>query len=166
MACPFSMDISSTCTFHEGAAVVCQGEGECGAVIIAKFEIIIIILTFTCYMYMHTNFTGVSTLFADCADGDVRLVGGSNVLEGRVEVCYNNAWGTICSDGFGSQDAEVVCRQTTYPFNGGMMMKYRRTHQHCRCAIITYFGTMLQVRWCSGRPTSLAKAQIPSSWIS
>ena len=71
------------------------------------------------YCSINTNGVGASTPFADCADGDVRLVGGSNVLEGRVEVCYNNAWGTICSDGFGTQDAEVVCRQTTlFPING------------------------------------------------
>ena len=73
----------------------------------------------------NTNGVGASTPFADCADGDVRLVGGSNVLEGRVEVCYNNAWGTICSDGFGTQDAEVICRQTTlFPINGKATIFY------------------------------------------
>ena len=41
----------------------------------------------------------------------VRLRGGSNQLEGRVELCINNAWGTVCDDEFSSQDAEVVCRQ-------------------------------------------------------
>ena len=44
-----------------------------------------------------------------CSDGVVRLVGGSNDLEGRVEVCINNAWGTICSNGFDDNDARVVC---------------------------------------------------------
>ena len=39
-----------------------------------------------------------------------------------MEICFNNAWGTICSDGFGSQDAEFICRQTTYPFNGEISM--------------------------------------------
>ena len=46
-----------------------------------------------------------------CNYGDVRLVGGSNQYEGRVEVCINNAWGTVCDDLFGTPDAQVACRQ-------------------------------------------------------
>ncbi|XP_030839710.1 uncharacterized protein LOC115923370 [Strongylocentrotus purpuratus] len=43
--------------------------------------------------------------------GDVRLVGGSSTLEGRVEVYYDNVWGTICNRGWDSTDSGVVCRQ-------------------------------------------------------
>ena len=48
----------------------------------------------------------------------MRLVGGSNEREGTVEVCLFGAWGTICSDGWGSTDAGVVCRQLGYAFEG------------------------------------------------
>ena len=53
------------------------------------------------------------TLFpiAVCRQGDIRLVGGSVPNEGRVEVCNNQQWGTVCDDGWSTSDAAVACRQ-------------------------------------------------------
>jgi len=59
-----------------------------------------------------------STVRSNCSDGDVTLVGGSDEYEGRVEVCINQAWGTVCngryswrSSYWGTADGRVVCRQ-------------------------------------------------------
>ena len=43
--------------------------------------------------------------------GEVRLDGTNSSSEGRVEMCYNGVWGSICYNGWDNIDAAVVCRQ-------------------------------------------------------
>ena len=59
---------------------------------------------------VHTDDAGASCV-APCTTGEVRLVDGANPLEGRLEVCINRTWGTVCNDKFDSKAAMVVCRQ-------------------------------------------------------
>ena len=65
---------------------------------------------------------GRATEMANCSDGEVRLVNGSNILEGRVEICLNNAWGTVCDNSFSEDDAQVICHQLGYKTNGELLL--------------------------------------------
>ncbi|XP_022082204.1 scavenger receptor cysteine-rich domain-containing group B protein-like isoform X2 [Acanthaster planci] len=44
----------------------------------------------------------------------IRLVNGSTVYQGRVEIYRNDTWGRICDSGWGMDDAYVACRQLGY----------------------------------------------------
>ena len=47
-------------------------------------------------------------------DGQVRL-DGPTANEGRVEICLDGDWGTICDHHWGSSEARIVCQQLGLP---------------------------------------------------
>ena len=65
-----------------------------------------------CYYYI------TPTTVRDCTNGDAQLVNGSNVREGRLEICINEAWGSVCSIGFVDRDAAVACAQMNFQRKG------------------------------------------------
>ena len=55
--------------------------------------------------------TDITVQSSTCQTGSIRLVDGTSESSGRLEVCVNNLWGTVCSQSWGSSDTKVACRQ-------------------------------------------------------
>ena len=51
----------------------------------------------------------------ECEQGSIRVVDGIIEQEGRVEVCIDSVWGSVCDERWDKTDAHVVCRQMGHP---------------------------------------------------
>ena len=55
----------------------------------------------------------------NCTEGEIRLYGGSKPNEGKLHMCINKAWGTVCLNSYWSNnDANVACHELGYSANG------------------------------------------------
>ena len=56
----------------------------------------------------------MSTDVTTCTHDALRLMNGSTSDEGRVEMCVNGEWVSVCDNGWDRGEAQVVCRQLGY----------------------------------------------------
>lgn len=59
-----------------------------------------------------------------CEDGDVRLMSGVQCEDyaGRVEVCLEEEWGSICDSHWSNVEASVICGQLGFPPDGKLIL--------------------------------------------
>ena len=67
----------------------------------------------------------------NCTTGEIRLAGGSNPSVGRVEICIDGEWGTICDSSWTASDAAVVCRQMGFPSSGTEHFNFHNNYYEC-----------------------------------
>ena len=72
---------------------------------------------------LHKLYEGADTVNDNCTHGDLRIASRSDdesalSSEGRLEICVNNVWGTICDFKYGTRDATVACKQLGYDGQG------------------------------------------------
>ena len=57
---------------------------------------------------LHHSVHNVSIATYSSSPARVRLTDGSNQFEGRVEIYYNQRWGTVCADSWDIVDTKYV----------------------------------------------------------
>ena len=93
-------------------------------------------------------------IFTACTTGSIHLVNGSHDWEGRVEVCVNELWGTVCDNNWDSTDAAVVCRQLGWG-----------TSELIHCDSFYISDILSQVELLYQVLTLMVRVLVVSSWI-
>ena len=58
-----------------------------------------------------------------CNDTDVQLVGGLDMYEGKIEICFNQTWGSVCRRSYSYATETLACRKLGLPY-GMKLLKW------------------------------------------
>ena len=69
-------------------------------------------LLYSCFVFFFDLYALLN--IDSCYNGEVRLVGGETDAEGRVEICNNGKWETVCGKYWTETNTAIVCRHLGY----------------------------------------------------
>ena len=55
-----------------------------------------------------------------CENGDLRLDTSDTPVGGKLEICYDGVWGSVCNEQWTIEDARVACNQLGQPLQGNI----------------------------------------------
>ena len=58
--------------------------------------------------------TDLNVTQSNCTDYDVKLVDGPGINEGKIIICINEVWGTLCNSGITYNIAGIICLELGY----------------------------------------------------
>ena len=101
-------------------------------------------------MYVHQSIIYVRMCMCstdnDTTPLQLRLVGGTNEQQGRLEILYYGVWGYVCGWSFSFNSANVACRRLGFP--GALSMVSRHP-------LAVSVPLWLSEVWCIGNETGL-----------
>ena len=101
LECSFNTKGQEQCSTSSAVSVYCHGR------ICQSLKIVIKSLTDNHVEYF------------DCSNGETRLSNGTDTMQGRVEMCYNNVWYGLCADNYNSYFlAATTCKSLGIEING------------------------------------------------
>ena len=105
MACTGKENSLLHCNHNKlSAALSCGDGGVAGATCLGMTKLV--------FMLWHYQLNSYN--LESCTEGTVRLSGSSKTFLGRVEICLDLTWTTICDEHWDFKDAQVVCRELGY----------------------------------------------------
>ena len=75
------------------------------------------------YQWIYSYNENCAVESTDCANGDLRLFGGPNVLEGSLEICIDGIWGGVINNIEGNTK-DVACAKMGFNETGVVWALY------------------------------------------
>ena len=104
------------CDHSDDAGIRCRGKAKK----IRTWKIVAGSNIMRAFFSLHDWTVFLTARGTDCTHGQIQLRGGWTSREGRVEICVDGTWGTVCDDGWNYNDARVACRQLGFPTLGNI----------------------------------------------